>query len=84
MIFNTVGLHESEWRKALKKAKKAEAKNDKNDKEDRFGQKYVSGVDHLKEACKFIEPLLKYYHNDVESLILGCRVYFAQSKFALM
>lgn len=45
---------------------------------DRFGLKFVQ-VDHLKEATKFLKPLLKLGTLELPILELACRVYLAKS-----
>jgi peptide alpha-N-acetyltransferase len=45
---------------------------------DRYGLKFVQ-VDHLKEATKFLKPLLKLRELELPVLELACRVYLAKS-----
>jgi hypothetical protein len=62
--------------KALEEAKTSTS----TPNDDGFGIAYIQGIDHLKEAGKFLVPMLKAGTNDVIVLELACKVYLAKSK----
>lgn len=79
-----IGMSDSDRKKAISKSKKANMKAKKVDTMEDFGAKFIVGVDHLKEATKLIEPLLKFSSGDLESLELGCLLYLAKRKYLLV